>query len=170
MYGSFLYRMFNKNFSIERICIYVISIIIAIFAFVYFFNITDRIPATEEDFEELHQTLLQVQNNPEEFMKHKGTISIYDDKIRYEIENDQCKVEAKYTLDYELIEYIKKDKASPTLVTIIICGMIAVLFIALSSFILFLLILIVESIVIGIILLVKKIKRIRVSKRVSKVA
>ena len=36
MYGSFLYRMFNKHFSIERICIYVISIIIAIFAFVYF--------------------------------------------------------------------------------------------------------------------------------------
>ncbi len=158
MYSEFLGRLFSKRFSIEKIIVVVLSIIFAIFSFVFFFNIADRTPATRDDFDDLHEKLLQVENNPEEFMKHKGKITIYDNKIIYEIENDQCQVKATYSLDYELTKYIKKDKATPTLIVVIICFVISVLTIAVAGTAIFILIFIFESLAIGIILLVRKIK------------
>ncbi len=158
MYSEFLGRLFSKHFSIEKIIVVVLSVIFAIFSFIFFFNITDRIPATKADFDDLHEKLLQVENNPEEFMKHKGKITIYDNKIIYEIENDQCQAEATYSRDYELKEYIKRDKATSTLIAIIICFIISVLTIAVAGTAIFILILVFESLAIGIILLVRKIK------------
>ena len=159
MYNRLLYRLVDKRNSPERIIILTISIIIAIIVGVYVFINLDRTPATPEDYEELHEQLLMVENNPEEFMKHKGKITIYNDEIIYEIENKECELKGKYTLDYQLIDYSQKDKAASWFWTIICVVGMGIIFWFISAIVIWFVIFVVESIVITGILLVRKIKK-----------
>jgi len=159
MYNRLLYRLIDKRNSPERIIILTISIIVAIAVGVFVFIKLDRTPAIPEDYEELHRQLLMVENNPEEFMKHKGQISIYDDEIIYEIENKECEMKGRYTLDYQLIDYTPKDKAASWFWTIFCVVGMGIIFWFISAIVIWFIIFVVESIVITIILLVRKIKK-----------
>jgi len=159
MHDRFMERIFLNLKSVEWKAIWVVSIICTIVLAVIFFNQLDNVPASPEDFEELHEKLLMVQEKPEEFMKNKGKISITDNEIEYEIENDECKIKGKYTLDYKLIGYTQEDNSKPLSSNIFVSIMFGLVVMCLSCICTFLLVFVGESIVIGIILLVRKLKK-----------
>ena len=156
MYRRFTNRLFGKRNSPEGMIILIVSIISAIVVGIICFTKVDRVPATSEDFDELHEQLLIVQNNPSEFLKHKGNITIYDDQIVYEIENRKCEMKGIYTLDYHLIDYSQKDKTASLFLAIIICIGVGIVILFISHLVLFVIIFIGESLVIGTIYVYKK--------------
>ena len=148
MYRRFTNRLFGKRNSPEGMIILIVSIISAIVVGIICFTKVDRVPATSEDFDELHEQLLIVQNNPSEFLKHKGNITIYDDQIVYEIENRKCEMKGIYTLDYHLIDYSQKDKTASLFLAIIICIGVGIVILFISHLVLFVIIFIGESLLI----------------------
>ena len=156
MYRRFLDRLFRKQKSVEKIIIYLISIMAAIVVAGIAYPKIDIVPATTEDYEELHEQLLMVEDNPEEFMKHKGKITVYEGKIVYEIENDECEMTGTYSRDHKLMEYSQEDKSISLFVAVLGCIILG-LFVFLASFIsLYVAIFIVESLIIGIIYVFKR--------------
>ena len=169
MYYDFLERMnFAKRKSVEKIVCFALCIILSTVFSVWFFCIIDRTPATFEDYEELHTRIVAISENPDELLNNKGNISIYDDTIVYDIENKECKMTAKYTRDYKLIEYSQADKSSSLIAAILFSVILFCISFAVFLFASYVIVFVGESITIGIILLVKKIKQIRKKSELDK--
>lgn len=133
MIGKLIKRIMDNHKTPEKIVVFIISGIVAIIVSVFLFNNLDRIPATSEDFEELHEQIKMIQDNPEEILNHNGKITVSDDKITYEIENKECKMIGEYTRDYKLLQTTKVDNAISIYVAILICAAVGTLVFLLST-------------------------------------
>ncbi len=110
----------------EWVGMVIFSILVAIAAAVLVIVSSDLTPATPKDYNELYSRLLSVEGNKEDFFNGTGTIRILEDKIIYEIENDECKMTGDFNKDLELINYSQSDKKVSLALLIIVTIFIAV--------------------------------------------
>ena len=156
MYRKFLNRMhFSKCNSFEKIFCYVVSIIGAVVLTIILCKDLDTTSATFEDYNQLHEQIIKVEENPNIMLEQKGEIHIYDDKIIYKVENDECSMEGTFSRDFKLIETSQEDKAGSSF-HVFLFGfcMIALLYLILFGCT-YVIIFIVESLVILIVLFCK---------------
>ena len=94
------------------IVIFGLGILLGTIIGVYSFIRTDKIPATELDYEVLNNNLLNAEGNFEALLETDAEISISDDAVIVTLENEQCKVKGKYNKNIELLSVERIDKAS----------------------------------------------------------
>lgn len=88
-----------------------ISAILSIVMSVSIFVDIDTIPATLSDYEQLENQINAIQQNPDLLLETDCNIIVKDDKITVEIENDNCKMTAKYDKNnFKVLETSKEDK------------------------------------------------------------
>lgn len=114
----------NMRFSWEKLTCVLIGIIAAISFGIFAWNVSDKVPATQDDYDELYDRINAVQENPEYFFKDDSEITVRHGIITYEISNLECKVKAKFNEDFELIEVSEYDNvfSVPKIICFVILG------------------------------------------------
>ena len=158
MYDRLLQRMNpdNNEWSPEKIVTLTISLILAILAVVFIWPKIDRVPATNEDYKSLYNYLETIQGKPEEFFNKEGNISVKEDAIHYEIENDECKMTGVYNKDFQLITTLEEDKATATYKLVLGLAVLFFLIFFVCLFSIFIAIGVIEIFIIAIILQIKR--------------
>ena len=111
----------SEEKTIEKIFILILAIIISLILTVSFYNATDKVPATFDDYVPLNQRILAVETNPSSLLDGNGTIDIKDGVITYTVENEECKMTGTYDREYKLTKKTQSDKAFSTVSLVIIC-------------------------------------------------
>ena len=91
---------------------FILGGILGILSFVTMLAIIDIIPATPEDYKTLEEIALEVQTTPGLLLDTNCSISIEDDAITVVFENKECKVNAKYTKNFELLSILRSDNST----------------------------------------------------------
>ena len=91
---------------------FILGGILGILSFFVVFVTIDKTPATPEDYQSLEQIAAEVQTNPGLLLDTNCNIAIEDDAITVVFENKECKVNAKYTKNFELLSILRSDKNS----------------------------------------------------------
>lgn len=148
-YSNVWARLFKAGFSVEKLIIFVIAIICGIASVVFMYRYVDVTPATFEDYAVLNNRLEEIQGKPEEFLKENAEISVYNGKITYKIQSDECKMTGTYNENLELVKTSSEDKSSSVFRAVIglicVCGLAA----ALGGVVLYLVVFLGEVIVIS---------------------
>ena len=90
---------------------FAISALIGIVIFISVFVTADKVPATSSDYKELKDQLEAIEQNPDSLLKTDCNIDIAGEVITVSLENEQCKMIAKYNKDFKLLSSSPKDKA-----------------------------------------------------------
>lgn len=137
----------------------IISLIVGLVFSVFYYHSVDKIPATFDDFAQLNEKLVAVENDHSLILEEDAVITIKNGTIEYTVENQQCEMTGKYDSEYRLIEKQQKDKYTHFLTANLICIPIMIFFAFVCYVILGFLIWSVLSIVNIITALVKKYKK-----------
>ena len=101
----------NISMNIIKIIAFILAVLLSLVGGIEVYLMTDRVPATFDDYLPLKNQLLEVQENPNVLLSSNCTITINNGYITYTIENDECKMTGKYDEQYNLIETRQKDKS-----------------------------------------------------------
>lgn len=115
-----------------------IGIVIAISVFVT----ADKVPATSSDYRELKNRLQDIEQNPDLhlLLETECSIDIAGEVITVSVENEQCRMIAKYNKDFKLLSSSKEDKAMSWGIAIILALILACVEIAVVGMVLYILI------------------------------
>lgn len=105
------YQWFVKLKWQEKIG-FILGTILGILSFVTMLAIIDIIPATPEDYKTLEEIALEVQTNPGLLLDTNCNIIVEDESITAVFENEECKVNAKYTKNFELLSILRSDNST----------------------------------------------------------
>ena len=94
-------------------CIYFFAFVLCSLSIFVMIITTDITPATYDDYTQLNEKLLALQENPSSLLKQEGILEVSEDGIYYTVENSQCKMTGEYDLDYKLINTFQEDKYTP---------------------------------------------------------
>lgn len=95
------------RFDWDQIVGFAIGIALTIVLFVYM----DKDPATPSDYEQLENQVNVIQQNPDLLLEADCNININGEITTVELENDECKMTAKYNKDFEVLSISKEDKS-----------------------------------------------------------
>lgn len=99
------------QFDWEQIVGFTISGLLGIALAIMIFVYTDKVPAISSDYKQLEDQVNSIQQNPELLMEIDCNININGEIVTVEIENDECKMTAKYDKDLEVVSTSKEDKS-----------------------------------------------------------
>lgn len=101
-----------ERFGWERVAGFTISGLMAIIlAIMLFESGIVYHPVTESDYKELEKQMTAIQQNHELLLQTDCSITIKDDTISIEIQNDECKLIAQYDKNFENMKIIKENKS-----------------------------------------------------------
>lgn len=86
--------------------------LLGILSFVTMMVTIDIIPATPEDYKPLEEMALEVQTTPGLLLDTNCNIIVEDETITVVFENKECKVNAKYTKNFELLSILRSDNST----------------------------------------------------------
>ncbi|MCI8617967.1 MAG: hypothetical protein HFJ60_07020 [Clostridia bacterium] len=118
----------------------VIGIVVGIALFVS----VDKVPAMAIDYEPLEKQMSDIQQNPNLLLKTKCNISITDDVITVIFSNDKCKLTVKYDQNFEVLSTSKTDQYMFWLWALGLAVLIGTFVYALTSFLLTLVVYLLE--------------------------
>lgn len=99
-----------KKMEIEDKIGFAIGLIIGIVIGVIVFVSSDKVPATEIDYKILENQMTAIQQNPDLLLKTNCNISINDNVITVDFENDECTMTVQYGQNFEVLSISKTDK------------------------------------------------------------
>ena len=96
-----------------------ITVIVSIVFAISVFCITDKTPATDEDYLPLEKQIFMVEQNPQLLLKNEGKYTVEDGKFVAIFSNRQCKITAQYAIDesghFKLMSSEKEDLSVSTI-------------------------------------------------------
>lgn len=146
------------QFDWEEIVGFAISGLVGIALTIMIFVYTDKVPATPSDYEQLEDQVNVIKQNPDLLLETDCNININGEIITVEFENDECKMTAKYDKNFEVLSTSKEDKSMFWLLVLVLALIVGGVEIYLVSFLLSLVILLLEIAVKWIFEIVKKLK------------
>lgn len=143
---NLLVNLFREMSIWEKILI-VIGGVIGVIVAVKSYTVIDTVPATLQDYKELEEQALNVQENPQLIFETICEMKVKEETIEIEFENDDSKIVAEYNKAFELLSISRTDKFKPFIFPLV--GAILIGFITCYCFVLFILtvIMILESII-----------------------
>ena len=126
---------------------------------------TDTVPATPMDYEQLEKQVNAIQQDSDILLKTDCDINIKDEIITVKLENDECKLTAKYDENFKVLSISKEDKCMFWVWALVIVLIILALTCVYGYIFITLVIYLLEILVAYILLLFKKVKSILFKKQ-----
>lgn len=82
---------------------------IGLFVCIFLFVSTDIVPATASDYEPMEKQVIAIQQNPTLIYEKDCNITVNNDIITVSFINDECKLNARYNQNFELLSTQKEE-------------------------------------------------------------
>ncbi len=151
-------RVFVSTWTPEKVIGCIFIVITAVLIATHFFCVTDKVPATFFDYNELYERLNDVVNDREKLLLANGKIEVVDGNVYYTVENEQCMMTGLYDTELNLNGAMQKDKAVSGVLVFFTCFFGAILVIFYANLVYQGILILFWSLVYVIISFVKKIK------------
>lgn len=153
------FAIFKADVSVPWKSIYgLIAILLGSSFSTYLFVKADTNPATASDYEPLEKQVSSISDNPSLLMETDCKINVNNKTITVTFENEECKIIAEYSKNFEVLSTSKVDKYMPWFAALMLVCFAGFLLSCGVSFVLTLLIFLLTAIVCGFYKRVKKLK------------
>ena len=135
----------DKQNSWEQIVGSVIAKLLGIVLGIMCYTTIDTVPATPSDYDQLEEQVNSIQQNPDLLLKTDSYINIKDEIITVKLENYECKITVEYDKNFKVLSTSKEDKSLYWIWALVLALITVALVSYLGSFIVTLIILLLES-------------------------